>query len=39
MKNYFKLIDLKNIFLKKINKLDLQFQQYGGANFDEELEK
>jgi hypothetical protein len=39
MNNYFKLIDLKNIFLKKINKLDIHFQQYGGINFDDEIKK
>lgn len=39
MKNYSKLIDLKNIFLKKINKLNIHFQQYGGANFNDEIEK
>jgi len=37
MKNYFELINLKNIFLKKINNLDLHFQQYGGINFDNEI--
>ena len=39
MKDYFELINLKNIFFKKINKLDVQFQQYGGTNFDDEIEK
>ncbi len=37
MKNYFELINLKNIFLKKINNLDLHFQQYGGINFDDDI--
>ena len=31
------LIDLKNIFLKKINNLDKHFQEYGGINFDDEI--
>ena len=39
MKDYFELINLKNIFLKKIDKLDIHFQQYGGANFNDELKK
>jgi hypothetical protein len=39
MKDYFELINLKNIFLKKIDKLDIQFQQYGGANFNDEIRK
>ena len=39
MDNYLKLIDLKNIFLKKINNLDKHFQQYGGINFDDEIKK
>ena len=39
MDNYLKLIDLKNIFLKKINKLDKHFQEYGGINFDDEIKK
>lgn len=39
MKNYLELIDLKNIFLIKINKLDIHFQQYGGINFDDEIKK
>ena len=37
MKNYLELIDLKNIFLIKINKLDKHFQEYGGINFDNEI--
>ena len=39
MDNYLKLIDLKNIFLKKINNLDKHFKQYGGINFDDEIKK
>jgi len=39
MKDYFELINLKNIFLKKIDKLDIQFQQYGGTNFNDEIGK
>jgi hypothetical protein len=39
MYNYLKLIELKNIFLIKINKLDKHFKQYGGINFDDEIKK
>jgi len=39
MYNYLKLIELKNIFLIKINKLDKHFQEYGGINFDDEIKK
>ena len=39
MYNYLKLIELKNIFLIKINKLDKHIQEYGGINFDDEIKK
>jgi hypothetical protein len=39
MDNYLKLIDLKNIFIIKINKLDKHFQEYGGINFEDEIKK